>query len=244
MEKNKSDVNEINSLEKISEEYTKPDAGRMVDKKLFSLIADELMPLISGPEVLEMGFGDDEWTSKIIQKIGHSNIVDASRNLLSVAKAKYKNTVNIYESLFENFSPDKKFNTILASYILEHVEDPVSVLKGAREWMVDSGKLIAIVPHAGSLHRRLAVTMGLQENVSSLGETDFRLGHRRVYDIELFEKHIKAAGYIIEMKKGLFIKPLPQSMMTDFSDEMLKGFMELSKQLPMEYSALIVFVCS
>ena len=244
MENKNFSNDEIKSLEKISEEYLKPDLGRIVDKKLFSMISDEVLPWIEGPEVLEMGFGDDEWTSKIINKIGHSNLVDGSSILLKASKEKYKEKITTYESLFEFFKPDKSFDTILASYILEHVENPVLVLKNVSGWLKPSGKLIAIVPHAGSLHRRLAVAMGLQKNVSDLGETDHRMGHRRVYSLDTFESDITKAGYQIEMKTGFFTKLLPQSMMHNMSDEMLKGLMNLSHQLPIEYAASIAFVCS
>jgi ubiquinone/menaquinone biosynthesis C-methylase UbiE len=238
------DSDEINALEKISDEYLKPDPGRIVDKKLVSMIVDEVLPWIEGPEVLEMGFGDDEWTTKIINKIGHSNIVDASTVLLKTSKEKYKDKIQTYESLFENFKPDKKFNTIISSYILEHVEDPVLVLKNALEWLAPTGKLIAIVPHAGSFHRRLAVAMNLHKNLTDLREIDHRMGHRRVYTLEAFDRDIIKAGFNIEKKTGFFAKFLPQYMMTSMSDKMLKGFMDLGMQLPIEYATSIAFVCT
>lgn len=241
---NNSDTNEMNSLDKLSGEYTKPDPGRLVDQKLISMIVEEILPLITGPEVLEMGFGDDQWTDRIIKKIGHSNVVDGSANLVNLSKEKYKGAITTYTSLFETFSPDKKFDTILASFVLEHVEDPVQVLKKSKEWLKENGKLIAIVPHAGSLHRRLAVAMGVQDNLTKVGPIDIRMGHRRVYDMQMFEKDLISAGYTIESKKGYFTKLLPQSMMSGMSDEMLKGFMELSKQLPVEYAMSIGFICS
>lgn len=235
---------EISNLEKISNEYLVPNPGRIVDKKLMSLIAKEILAYIEGPEILEMGFGDDEWTSKIINKNGHTNIVDASGILIKKSKEKYGDNITTYESLFEYFNPDKKFDTIIASYVLEHVDDPVEVLKKATEWLKPNGKLIAIVPHAGSLHRRLAVSMGLLENVTDLGSTDQQLGHRRVYTLDSFSEDITKSGLFIEEKLGLFTKLLPQSLMCDISDDMLNGLMELSKRLPIEYAASITFICT
>lgn len=243
--KNKNLSNdEINSLEKISEEYLNPDQGRIVDKKLVSLVVNQVLPLIEGPEVLEMGFGDDEWTSRIIDKIGHSNVIDGSSALLNECNKKYKEKIQTFESLFEYFKPEKTFDTIIASYILEHVDDPVLVLKNTLEWLKPSGKLIAIVPHAGSLHRRLAVAMGLHQNLTDLGDTDRRMGHRRVYTLDTFEADILNAGYTIENKMGFNIKLFPQAMMKNVSDEMFRGLMNLSLQLPIEYSASIGYVCT
>lgn len=234
---------EINNLEKISTEYLVPDSGRIVDKKLVSLIVNEILPHIEGPEILELGFGDDEWTSKIINKNGHTNIVDASSILIHKSKEKYGDSITTYESLFEYFNPEKKFDTIIASYVLEHVDNPIAVLKKASEWLKPDGKLIAIVPNAGSLHRRLALAMGLQENLTDLGITDQKMGHRRVYTLDSFSEDIIKSGFMIKQTLGLFTKLLPQLLMCDFSDEMLKGLMELSKTMPADYSASITVIC-
>jgi ubiquinone/menaquinone biosynthesis C-methylase UbiE len=235
--------NEIELLEKIAAEYTNPDPGRLVEKKSLAMIAAKIFPLIEGPNVLEMGVGDDEWTPGIIEKTGQSHIVDASKTLLEIVKNKYGNAVTTYESLFEYFVPDKKFDTIIASFVLEHVEDPVQVLKNTLTWLTDNGKVIAIVLHANSLHRRLAVAMGLQQKTSDLGDTDRRMGHRRVYDTDALEKDITDAGFEIVLKKGMMTKLLPQSLMTSFSNELLSGMMELSEQMPIEYASTIAFVC-
>ena len=244
MSQTNSNIEEINALEKIAAEYVAPDPGRLVDKKNIAMIADRVMPWVQGPEVLEMGFGDDEWTPRIIEKFGHSNIIDAAKTLLEIPKEKYGDAVTTYESLFETFVPDKKFDTIIASFVLEHVEDPVMVLEKTLEWLNEGGKLIAIVPHADSLHRRLAVTMGMQEKPSDLGGTDKRMGHRRVYDIPSFEKDIIAAGFTIEERKGFLIKLIPQSLMANFSDEMLVGLMKLGDEMPIEFTASIGFLCT
>lgn len=238
-----STTEEIESLEKIALQYTEPDAGRNVDKKTIAMTADKIMKWIEGPNVLEMGVGDDEWTSRIVAKIGHTHIVDASKILLEIPKKKYGSSVTTYDSLFEVFAPDKKFDTIVASFVLEHVEDPVAILKNTLNWLADNGRVIAIVPHANSLHRRLAVTMGLQEKSSDLGPTDQRMGHRRVYDMASFEHDLTSAGYEIEYQRGFFMKLIPQSLMANFSDELLKGLMDLSDTMPMEYASSIAYVC-
>ncbi len=237
-----SNTEEIESLEKIALQYTEPDKGRDMDKKTLEMTAEKVMKWING-EVLEMGVGDDAWTSRIVAKLGHTNIVDASKTLLDITKNKYGNAVTIYDSLFETFVPDKKFDTIVASFVLEHVEDPVAVLKNSIDWLADDGRIIAIVPHANSLHRRVAVIMGLCEKTSDLGPTDARMGHRRVYDISGFENDLQAAGYEIEYKRGFFLKMVPQSMMANLSTEVIEGIMALSDEMPMEYASSIMLVC-
>jgi len=236
-------ASEKSALERIAREYQEPDPGRKVDQKTIAWTAERIIPWIRGPEVLELGFGDDQWTAGIIARFGHSHLVDGSTSLLAAAKEKYGSKVCIYASLFEEFQPEKRFDTILASFVLEHVADPVQVLKMARGWIKQSGQIIIIVPNANSLHRRLAVAMGLQKSTDALGPTDQRLGHRRVYSVLRMEQDIRDAGLRVARKRGMFLKPLPQGMMADFSDAMLNGLMKLGDELPLEFASSIAFEC-
>jgi len=230
-------------LEKIAREYLEPDPGRKVDQKITAWAVDRVLPWITGPDVLELGFGDDNWTGKIIDRFGHSHIVDASSVLLADAQKKYGSRLQVYHSLFEEFKPDKPFDSIVASYVLEHVADPVQILRLAHSWLKPEGHVLIMVPHADSLHRRLAVAMGIQSATTDLGPTDRQLGHRRVYTIGRMEEDIAEAALRIVNRRGTFLKLLPQGMMTQFSDAMLQGFMALGDEMPMEYASSIAFDC-
>jgi ubiquinone/menaquinone biosynthesis C-methylase UbiE len=234
---------EIVLLERIAREYQQPDPGRLVDRQFLDWTVERMLPWIHGPDVLELGFGDDQWTGKILERFGRTHVVDASRQLLNLAQEKYGPRLVTYHSLFEEFSPDKAFDAIVASYVLEHVEDPVQIMTRAAGWLKPKGHLLIVVPHADSLHRRLAVCMGLQRTTDALGQTDRQMGHRRVYTIARMEQDIREAGLAIVCRQGSLLKPLPQGMLTGFSTAMLEGFMKLGDQMPMEYSSSIAFDC-
>ena len=102
-------------LESISREYVNPDPGRLVDQKIVSMVVDAVASWIDGPDVLEMGLGDDCWTSRVIETVGHSSVVDAADQLLAQAKSKYGDKVTVHRSFFEDFVPDKKYDTVIAS---------------------------------------------------------------------------------------------------------------------------------
>jgi 2-polyprenyl-3-methyl-5-hydroxy-6-metoxy-1,4-benzoquinol methylase len=148
-----------------------------------------------------------------------------------------------YHSLFEDLKPGKQFDTVLSSLVLEHVEDPVKVLATAAQWLKPQGRLIVIVPNALSLHRRLAVAMGLTRAADELGPSDVRLGHRWVFTIARIEADLAKAGLQIVRKAGWLTKPLPQAMMTEFSDALLGGLMKLGDELPMEHACFLAFDC-
>ena len=230
-------------LEKVAKEYIEADPGQVVNRKVVMLIIARLLEWVKGPDILEMGFGEDAWTKMLIERFGHSNIVDASEKLLQQAQEIYQNKITTYQSLFEEFQPEKQYDTVLASFILEHVEDPVELLRKTSSWIKPDGQILVVVPNANSFHRQLAVKMGLQSSITDIGETDIKLGHRRVYTVDAMVKDIQAAGLNIIDQKGFFFKPLPQGQMTQLSDQMLMGFMQLGDEQPMENLATIAFNC-
>ena len=46
-------------------------------------------------------------------------------------------------------------------HILEHVDNPIDIMIRAKEWLSDNGVMILGVPNALSIHRLVAVKMGL-----------------------------------------------------------------------------------
>ena len=238
-----SGESEMVKLDRIAQEYQEPDAGRRVDQKLISLLVGRTIPWLTGPDVLEMGSGDDQWTKRLIEHFGHSHLVDGSHTLIEAARKRYGASLTTYHSLFEECDPGRQFDTVLSSLVLEHVEDPAKVLATAAGWLKPHGHMVVVVPNATSLHRRLAVAMGLQRAADELGASDIRLGHRWVFTIARIEADLAKAGLRIVRKAGWLTKPLPQAMMTQFSDALLDGLMKLGDELPREYACFLAFDC-
>lgn len=239
----KSLKDEKNMLEEKADLYIAPDPGRIVDQRVSRIMVEKMLPKLKGPRVLELGFGDNYWTGQIIKAFGQSYIVDASERLLEKAKGIYGGSITAYVSLFETFEPAERFDTVLATFILDHVKDHITVLRQSLKWLAEEGQLIIMVPNAGSLHRRLAVAMGLQNETHELGATDIELVHRRVFTIEMLERDLKEIGYRVVERGGMLTKVLPQAMMAGYTEELFRGLVELGARLPMEYSAVLVYRC-
>jgi 2-polyprenyl-3-methyl-5-hydroxy-6-metoxy-1,4-benzoquinol methylase len=111
----------------------------------------------------------------------------------------------IHHSYFEEFKTDLKFDTIIMSYILEHNEKPIEVLKHISRMLSDKGVFIISVPNAKSFHRLAAIEMGILKNEYELNERDHELGHYRVYDLTRLKQDVVESDLKVLDEGGVFI---------------------------------------
>ena len=224
--------------------YLNPDPGRRICRRFMEEeIVPAILPRVKGPRVLEMGYGDGLWTSHIINSLGSSSVLDKSSRLLEQAILKHGDRISTHNFSFEDFIPNSLYDTVLATYVLEHVKDPVRVLKAIKSWIASDGRLIISVPNANSYHRQLAVHMGLQKRTTDLGPSDIAGGHRRVYTKQTLQRDVVEAGFQVSEQLGFIFKPLPQGMIADLPDDVLAGMISLGREIPMEHTSEIAFVC-
>lgn len=216
----------------------------LVDEKLLRILAEKVVPLVEGPLVLEMGFGENAWTKRVIAKFGKTHIVDGSRILLDSAKEEYGDKVIPFQAFFEDFNPGIAFDSILATMILEHVDDPQQVLKQIKTYAKSTSQVMIMVPNANSLHRLYGTSLGLLQAPTDLSESDIQLGHKRVYTAAELEKDIQASGLIIKQRLPTYVKFLSNSQMKDFSDSQLRALFALADKISLDNSAHLFYECS
>jgi 2-polyprenyl-3-methyl-5-hydroxy-6-metoxy-1,4-benzoquinol methylase len=195
---------------------------------------------LRGPKGLELGPADGTMTRHLIGDFQELTVVDGSQQLLATIPAA-SNLVKVH-ALFEEYNPSSKFDTILMGHILEHIENPVSLLERARNWLAPKGCLIASVPNGHSIHRLAGVKMGFLAHPCELNERDHALGHRRVYTPAAFHEEFRRANLTVVTSGGIFFKPLSNKQIEEsWTDSMMDGFFELGKDFP-EYAAELYVV--
>ncbi len=195
-----------------------------------------------GP-TLEMGPAEGVMTRHLARLCPDLTVVEASRRFCADLKARHP-SVKIVPSLFEDYAPSGKFTNIILGHVLEHVEDPVSILARAGAWLADDGCILAAVPNARSLHRQAGVLLGQLPVENALNEADRRHGHRRVYDPESFRHEFNAAGLNIRVFGGYWLKPVSNDQIQEsWSPELLHAFMQLGERYP-DIAAEIYVVAS
>ena len=91
---------------------------------------------------------------------------------------------------------------------------------------------MVVTPNRHSIHRNLAVRMGLQEKLDDLSPRDQLVGHQRVYDLDTLRKELEIAGFRIDDEFGYFLKVLPNSMMMEYPISLLEALNAISSEIP------------
>ncbi|HAI29672.1 MULTISPECIES: class I SAM-dependent methyltransferase [unclassified Thalassospira] len=182
--------------------------------------------------ILEMGPAEGLMTGHLVELGQEVVCVDGSEFFSQRLKEKYP-SVEVITSLFEDFEADRKFDNIVLGHVLEHVDDPVQILKVAKKFLAPNGILFAAVPNARSLHRQAGVIMGLLQAEDELNELDKHHGHRRVFNPESFRQAFYQSGYNIDYFGGYWMKPVANSQIeANWTPEMLEAFMKLGERYP------------
>jgi len=221
--------------------------SKIIGNSCLKLIVSILDHFNCKRSILVLGYGDGELLDGLINNFEDITLVEGSKKLVKIAKCRYKKIpkLTIVNQYFENYfvKDDNKFNAILANHVLEHVDDPVSILKHSRTWLKNDGIAFFSVPNATSLHRRIGVDLNILESVYDLSEQDRLVGHKRVYDMNQLYNHLLNGGYSIIRQGGFNLKLISQKQMLDWSDDLHDAIFNISLNCPEDICSNLFTLC-
>ena len=191
--------------------------------------------------VIDLGYGDGV-VSPALAQFTELTVVEGSVDLCEKARESLPLSVNVVNAFFEDYSPNTPADFVVASHVLEHVDDPIQLLRRIRSWIKPDGAVIAIVPNKESIHRRIARDMGLISKLDELSSRDHLVGHQRVYGLNELINHLSEAGFIVEEYRGFFLKPLSNGQMLDWSIPALRSLNEIAKTTPPQLCANLAII--
>jgi SAM-dependent methyltransferase len=226
-------------LERIAHEYHLDET--VADKFIEDICQDHccawLRTLIAPTDrVIELGYGEGITLSHLAGQSQSYTVVEGAPSLASLVREKHPG-IEVIEALFEDYRPATLCNKLLALHVMEHVDDPVSLGRHLRQWLQPDGEIVVVVPNRDSLHRRLAVLMGIQPALDTLSPRDHLVGHQRVYDLQSLDSDLRAAGFEPFEHRGFFLKTLPNSMMLGHSPALIRALNVLGDSLPVSQTA-------
>lgn len=167
------------------------------------------IPFFRQGKTLELGSFEGAFTKRLLEITDNITCVEASDEAISKAKIALDERVNYIHNLFETVELPGKFDNIVLTHVLEHIDDPVAVLKRINdEWLSDTGRFFLVCPNANAPSRQIAVKMGLISHNSAVTFAEKEHGHRITYTLDTLERDANAAGLNVVYRTGIFFKAL------------------------------------
>jgi len=189
--------------------------------------------------LLELGSFKGDFTQRLIPYFDDVTCVEASDMAVAEAENRFGEKVLFVNSLFEKAALPKRYDNIIMTHVLEHLDDPVLVLKRVNnEWLSKGGRFFLVCPNANAPSRQIAVKMGLISHNAAVTAAEAEHGHRRTYTLDTLECDAVAAGLNVVHRSGIFFKALAnfqwdRLLQTDIiSKEYLDGCYKLGQQYP------------
>jgi 2-polyprenyl-3-methyl-5-hydroxy-6-metoxy-1,4-benzoquinol methylase len=206
-------------------------------------------PFFRPGSVLELGSFKGALTRRLLAHFDDVTCVEASDEALAEARAQLGERVQFVNSRFEDVQLPRRYDNIVFTHVLEHLDDPVAVLKRINdEWLAPGGRLFLVCPNANAPSRQIAVKMGLIEHNAAVTPAEAEHGHRRTYSLDTLERDAAAAGLAVRHRSGIFFKALAnfqwdRLLQTDIiSPEYLDGCYALGQQYP-DLCASVFLMC-
>jgi len=158
--------------------------------------------------LLELGLGHGYTTDIFSRRFDRHVVLEGSPAVIENFRAKYPTCrAEVVETWFETFHSDERFDVIVMGFVLEHVNEPVEILRRFRDFLAPGGRMFVAVPNAEVLNRRLGNLTGLLDDVTTLSDNDRLLGHQRYYTVDALGADVANAGCAMERVEGIYLKP-------------------------------------
>lgn len=197
------------------------------------------VPFFNKGSFLELGSFKGDFTRRFLEHFDDVTCVEASTEAIAIAKEKFGDKVTFVNNLFETVDLPRKYDNIVLTHVLEHIDDPVNVLRRINdEWLSENGRFFLVCPNANAPSRQIAVKMGLITHNAAVTPAEKEHGHNITYTLDTLERDAKAAGLNVVYRSGIFFKALAnfqwdRLLQTDIiSKEYLDGCYQLGQQYP------------
>ena len=208
-------------------------------------------PFFRSGNLLELGSFKGALTRRLLEHFDDITCVEASADAIEAAKVQLGGAagITLVHSLFETAMLPRRYDNIVLTHVLEHVDDPVALLRLINDvWLADDGRLFLVCPNANAPSRQIAVRMGLIPHNAAVTPAEAEHGHRRTYSMDTLEQDARAGGLKVTHRTGIFFKALANFQFDKILDagivgnEYLDGCYDLGQLYP-DLCASIFLLC-
>jgi SAM-dependent methyltransferase len=153
-----------------------------------------IIGLIEGKDILDVGCGACFLSEMLLEKSYNVMAIDNDRKAVEIAKRK---GIMGFTADINNWITDKKFDCVIVSDVLEHIDDDEFVIRKIYAMLKPGGCLILNVPSYKFL----------------FGKHDISLGHKRRYSDSELKAKLEESGFKIEYQRHWNLLALPMTIL-------------------------------
>lgn len=188
-----------------------------------------------GGSLLELGLGHGYATGLFSPHFTRHVVVEGSSSVIALFRSRHPDCpADIREGYFEDFDTQERFGTIVMGFVLEHVDDPVALLRRYKGFLAKGGSIFVCVPNAESLNRRVGHAAGMLPDMFALSENDHLLGHKRLFSLDSLKALVQDSGCELMRAEGIFLKPITtgQIQALGITPEIIAAFCRVGVDYP------------
>ena len=186
-----------------------------------------------GDRVLEAGAATGLMTAALVEAGARVVALDRSADYLARLGARGLPGVRtVVCDLDADPLPPGPYDHVVATNLLHELGDPGGFLERCASVLAPHGVVHVSVPNPTSLHRLVAVEMGLLGDLHELSERAEGLSTRRMLDAETLRALAAGAGLDVLAATGVVCKPLPNALMETLPPQVLDGLDRVSHRVP------------
>jgi 2-polyprenyl-3-methyl-5-hydroxy-6-metoxy-1,4-benzoquinol methylase len=204
----------------------------------------ERLQNLRAARVVEIGCGTDLLCDKLDDFARHVQqwlIVEPAADFVAQARARSSRALLIQGFAEEAVEAVRQAcegepDLIICSSLLHEVPDAAALLGALRRMCGPATRVHVNVPNAGSLHRRLAQSMGLIDSIHALSARNQMFQQPRVFDAASLRAAAEQAGFKLLAEGGYLIKPFTHAQMDEIAavttPALLDGLYTLGQEMP------------
>ena len=201
------------------------------------------LKMLSG-NLLELGIGHGYSTREFAKIASDYVVLEGSERVIELFRKNNPdlNSIDIVQTYFEEYECKKTYHNIVMGFVLEHVDNPVEIIRKYKKCLHPEGKIFIAVPNSESMHRRVGNLSGLLDDMDSLSDADRQLGHQRYFSVSKLRNIAKQCGLMVLSEEGLFLKALTTGQLESLNlgNDVFEGFMQLGINYPELSAGLLV----
>ncbi len=193
-----------------------------------------------GDRILELGCATGAMTARLVAAGATVVGVDRSPTYLARARARQLDRATFVQGDIASVPHDigadpssaAPFDHVVVANVLHEVDDPASVVRVARTAVASHGLLHVSLQNPRSIHRLVALEIGAISSLTAVSARGEEYGTRRLLEREELVDLVACGGWSLLHATGLVLKPLPNALMAELDEAVLRGFVRAATYAP------------